>query len=166
MRAGVALGSNLGDRSANLRNARQKIEALAGVHSLILASDIYETEPVACESGAPKFLNAVVEFEYAGQPQELLSELAVIENSLGRPADHEKNTSRPIDLDLLYFGTMEMVTRDLHLPHPRLIERRFVLAPLAEIQPNLLLPKQTEPIRALLARMPDGPAVVRLELKW
>ena len=132
----------------------------------VLASAIYETDPVGCEPGAPKFLNAVIEFDYAGSPQELLSQLGMVERSLGRPAQHKKNSSRPIDLDLLYFGPTEIEMPGLRLPHPRMTARQFVLRPLADIRPDLILPKQTEPIRALLARLPDEPAVVRSDLEW
>ena len=166
MRAGVALGTNLGDRLANFRQARKEIEALDGVSGPILASAIYETEPVGCEPGAPAFLNAVLEFEYAGAPQTLLSELGAVERALGRPAQHKKNSSRPIDLDLLYFGPTEIAEAGLRLPHPRMTDRQFVLRPLADIQPDLVLPNQTEPVRTLLARLPHEPAVVRSELEW
>jgi 2-amino-4-hydroxy-6-hydroxymethyldihydropteridine diphosphokinase len=166
MKAGVALGTNLGDRLSNFQRARKEIEGLDGASGPILASAIYETEPVECEPGAPKFLNAVIEFEYSGSPSELLSRLAAVERSLGRPAQHQKNSSRPIDLDLLYFGAAETDAPGLHLPHPRMTERQFVLRPLADIRPDLILPKQTEPVRALLARLPDEPGVVRSDLKW
>src|SRR4051795_6308589 len=147
MKAGIALGTNLGDRLSNFRRARTEIGALNNVSGPILASAIYETEPVGCEPGAPKFLNAVIEFDYAGSPQELLSELGAVESALGRPAQHKKNSSRPIDLDLLYFGPAEIAEAGLRLPHPRMTERQFVLRPLADIQPGLILPNQTEPIR-------------------
>ncbi|PZR74850.1 MAG: 2-amino-4-hydroxy-6-hydroxymethyldihydropteridine diphosphokinase [Chthoniobacterales bacterium] len=166
MRAGVALGTNLGDRLSNFRKARQEIEALDDVAGPVLASAIYETEPVGCKPGAPKFLNAVIEFKYAGSPQELLSRLGAIECSLGRPAQHEKNSSRPIDLDLLYFGDAEIQVPGLRLPHPRMMERQFVLRPLVDIRPDLILPKQTKTIRALVARLPEEPAVVRFEAEW
>jgi 2-amino-4-hydroxy-6-hydroxymethyldihydropteridine diphosphokinase len=166
MRAGVALGSNLGDRLANLRTARNEIAALSGVGPAIRASAIYETEPVGCETGAVKFLNAAIEFEYAGKGQGLLRELAAIEKLLGRPATHKRNVSRTIDLDLLYFGDLEIETAELQLPHPRLMEREFVLRPLADIRPDLVLPKQTEPVRALLLRLNDAGAVVQFDGEW
>ena len=165
MRAGVALGSNLGERLANLRNARKEIAALRGALPPLRCSAIYETEPVDCEKGAAKFLNAAMEFGYSGQPEELRRELAGIEKILGRPADHERNVSRPIDLDLLYFGEMVIETAELRLPHPRMIEREFVLRPLADIRPDLVLPRQTEAVRALLLRVPMT-GVVRLDLEW
>jgi len=166
MRAGVALGTNLGDRLANFRRARREIENIPKVSGPFLESAIYETEPVGCEPGASKFLNAVIEFEYAGSPQELLNQLGTVERLLGRPAEHAKNSSRPIDLDLLYFGDSRIAAPGLRLPHPRMLERRFVVGPLADIRPDLVLPNQTEPIHALLARLPEVPAVVCFQAKW
>ncbi len=166
MRVGVALGSNLGDRLANLRDARKDIAALSGVSPPMHTSAIYETEPVGCETGAAKFLNAVIEFEYAGEAQDLLRELAAIEKLLGRPATHARNVSRAIDLDLLYFGDLEIETAELQLPHPRITEREFVLRPLVDIRPDLVLPKQTESVRALLLRLTDAGAVVRVVGEW
>jgi 2-amino-4-hydroxy-6-hydroxymethyldihydropteridine diphosphokinase len=166
MRAGVALGSNLGDRLANLRSARKDIAALGGVLPPMCASAIYETEPIGCERGAAKFLNAAIEFGYAGEAGNLLGALAVIEKLLGRSASHARNVSRTIDLDLLYCGELEIETAELQLPHPRLTEREFVLRPLADIRPELVLPKQTEPVGVLLLRLPDAGAVVRVAAEW
>src|ERR1700748_832922 len=101
MRAGVALGSNLGDSLANLRAARAAIGGLPGVLSPLIASAIYETEPVGCEPGAPSFLNAVVEFGFEGDPFQLFNDLRKIELALGRPPQHRPNVSRSIDIDLL-----------------------------------------------------------------
>src|ERR1700751_691720 len=104
MRTAVALGSNVGDRLENLRTARRQIIELDGILPPILSSVIYETDPVDCERGASKFLNGVVEFDYEGDPVQLLEQLARIEESLGRKRDHQKSVSRPIDIDLLYCG--------------------------------------------------------------
>jgi len=166
MKAGVALGSNLGDRLANLRAARNEIEKLNRVSSPLLTSAVYETEPVGCEAGAAKFLNAVIEIEYAGDAPDLLLDLVEIETRLGRPASHARNASRTLDLDLLYFGDMEIETPELQLPHPRITKREFVLKPLADIRPELVLPKQTESTRDLLLRLPKGEAVVRIAAEW
>ena len=165
MRAGVALGSNLGERLANLRNARREIISMKGALPPLRCSAIYETEPVGCEKGAAKFFNAVIEFGYAGQPIELRRELAAIERVLGRPAAHERNVSRPIDLDLLYFGDVIIETAELRLPHPRIVDREFVLRPLADIRPDLVLPGQTDAVDVLLLRLPLS-GVVRLDLEW
>jgi 2-amino-4-hydroxy-6-hydroxymethyldihydropteridine diphosphokinase len=166
MRVAVAIGSNLGERLANLRNARKDIAALAGALPPMRSSGIYETEPVGCEKGAAKFLNAAIEFGYAGEALDLLRKLAGIEKMLGRPATHPRNVSRTIDLDLLYFGDLEIESADLQLPHPRIPEREFVLRPLADIRPDLILPKQSEPVSALLLQFTDATAVVRVDLEW
>jgi 2-amino-4-hydroxy-6-hydroxymethyldihydropteridine diphosphokinase len=166
MRTGVALGSNLGERLANLRNARKDIAALPGVLPPLRASAVYETEPVNCERGAAKFLNAAIEFGYAGEARELMHALAAIEKLLGRPAGHARNVSRTIDLDLLYFGDLEIATVELQLPHPRLAEREFVLRPLADIRADLVLPRQTESVGALLLRLPVTGAVVQVAVEW
>src|SRR5436190_16187771 len=104
MRVGVALGSNLGDRLANLQAARNAIASIAGLLPPVIASSIYETEPVDCEPGAQNFLNAVMEMSYSGSPLHLFERLRQIEVALGRPPQHEPNVSRRIDIDLLYFG--------------------------------------------------------------
>lgn len=166
MRAGVALGSNIGDRLANLRNARKDIAALQGVLPPLRSSAIYETEPVDCEKGAARFFNAVIEFGYAGEPRALRLALASIEKMLGRPTAHERNVSRTIDLDLLYFGDLVIESSELRLPHPRIVGREFVLRPLADIRPDLVLPKQVETVSVLLGQVDPADGVVRLDLEW
>ena len=166
MRAGVALGSNLGDSRANLNAARRAIEGIPGVLPPLTASAIYETEPVGCEPGAASFLNAVVEFSYNADPVQLFNSLRQIEVALGRPAEHQRNVSRPIDIDLLYYGDLVIKTDELTLPHPRIVGRRFVLQPLADIAPELVLPGQNKSIRELLASAPQSATVVRSQLEW
>ena len=166
MRAAIALGSNIGDRLDNLRAARQQIVDLTGVQSPILSSAIYETDPVDCEPGAQKFLNAVVEFDYEGDPVGLWKKLATIEVALGRPPDHPRNVSRKIDIDLLYFGDTKIDRKELQLPHPRMHLRKFVLQPLADIRPDLILPTERKTVRELLAQFDDTCNVVRLTNDW
>jgi 2-amino-4-hydroxy-6-hydroxymethyldihydropteridine diphosphokinase len=166
MRAGIALGSNLGDRLATLKRARQRVEQLPKTQPPILVSAVYETEPVGCEPGTPKFLNAVFEISYDGEAAELLQELRTIEANLGRAREHERNVSRTVDLDLLYFGDAVVSTPDLQLPHPRIAGRRFVLEPLHDICPNMILPGERENIAALLQDLPHIPLVVRVTSKW
>jgi 2-amino-4-hydroxy-6-hydroxymethyldihydropteridine diphosphokinase len=166
MRAGIALGSNLGDRLANLQAARDRIRDLPGVRAPVLTSAIYETEAVDCEPAAGKFLNAVIEFEFSGTAPDLLLQLCELEKSLGRPAAHLRNTSRTIDLDLLYLGGTEIDFPALVLPHPRMHERRFVLEPLADLRPDLVLPRQTETVAALLQRLAKTPPLVWAASEW
>ena len=166
MRVGLALGSNIGDRPVNLRAARKAIVDLAGISGPILSSSIYETEPVDCEPGAEKFFNAVMEIGYDNDPIDLLKKLKAIENSLGRPANHPRNISRKIDIDLLYAGDMIIDNEQLHIPHPRMHVRRFVLAPLAEIRPDLILPNQRKTVSELFAALDDPAEVVRAREQW
>ena len=139
---------------------------LSGVVSPMLSSAIYETDPVGCEPGAGKFLNAVLEFDYEGDPLELLKSLREIEKTLGRAPDHPRNISRKIDIDLLYFGDIIMDSDELQLPHPRMHLRRFVLQPLADIRPNLILPGQSKTVRELLAQLSESTKVMRLTNNW
>jgi 2-amino-4-hydroxy-6-hydroxymethyldihydropteridine diphosphokinase len=166
MRAGIALGANLGDRLLCLTTARIQIFALPAASQPFLSSGLYETEPVDCEGGAEKFLNAVVEIGYADTSRQLLKELKKIETALGRPPEHPRNRSRTIDLDLLYHGTRKLDEPDLQLPHPRLQLRGFVLHPLAEIRPNLVLPGQSKTVRELIKELSHAPSVVRAPWQW
>jgi 2-amino-4-hydroxy-6-hydroxymethyldihydropteridine diphosphokinase len=149
-----------------LRAARRAIVDLGGVAPPILASAVYETEPIDCEPGAEKFINAVLEFDYEGDPGELLERLVRIEESLGRQREHVRNVSRQIDIDLLYCGERKIDNERLQLPHPRMHLRRFVLQPLADIRPDLILPGQTKSVRDLLAEVDEPGKVVRLMEKW
>jgi 2-amino-4-hydroxy-6-hydroxymethyldihydropteridine diphosphokinase len=166
MRTAVGLGSNLGDRLENLRTARNAIVHVANVKPPIFSSAVYETEPIDCEPEAGKFLNAVVEFEYRNDPATLLEQLIEIEEALGRDRNHPKNVSRTIDIDLLYCGDRQINNGRLHLPHPRIHSRQFVLKPLADIRPNLVLPGQTKPIAELLGELDETGGVDRLADDW
>lgn len=166
MRAGVSLGANLGDRLAGLTSAREQIFALPGVERPFFSSSLYETEPVDCEIGVPMFLNGVIEVGYDGASAELLRELQRIEIELGRPPQHARNRSRTIDLDLLYHGARVLDGPQLQLPHPRLRFRRFVLQPLAEIRPDLVLPAHSKTIRQLAEELPRERTVVRAAMQW
>jgi 2-amino-4-hydroxy-6-hydroxymethyldihydropteridine diphosphokinase len=166
MRTAVALGSNLGDRLENLRGGRKAIFDLPTVKPPVLSSAIYETEPVGCETGAGKFLNAVVEFEYEGDPARLLEQLIQIEEALGRKRVHRQNVSRTIDIDLLYFGDIRIKTEQLRLPHPRLHLREFVLRPLADIRPDLILPNQKKSVRELLTEVDRSGEVILSVDRW
>jgi len=166
MRTAVALGSNVGDRFGNLRAARKAILGLSDVKPPILSSVIYETEPVDCEPGAEKFLNAVVEFDYEGDAASLLEQLIRIEGALGRGRDHPKNVSRTIDIDLLYCGERKIEDARLQLPHSRMHLRKFVLQPLADVRPDLMLPGQTKTIRELVAELREPGEVVLVADDW
>lgn len=161
MRTGLALGSNLGDRLGNLWAARAAVCALPHVSLPHLSSRIYDTEPVDTEPDAQPFLNAVIEVGYDGTPLELLVELQDIEARLGRASKRPRNAPRTIDLDVLYCGDLVLARDEITIPHPRLHLRRFVLTPLADIRPDLLLPGHTRSVSELLASLHD-PAGVKL----
>ena len=162
MRAGIALGSNLGDRLNNLRAACEHLRASQVVGAPARYSRVYETEPVGTASDAGAFLNAVVEVEFEGHPLTLLDELQAIEARLGRPSKRPRNASRTIDLDILYAGNLALTNDEIVIPHPRLHVRRFVLQPLADLRPELVLPGLQKTIAELLAEL-DDPAQVRLQ---
>lgn len=166
MRTGIALGSNLGDRRANLAAGRDCILAWHQGQSPAVCSALYETEPVDCAPGTAAFLNAVVEIETALAPAELLQKLRDGERTLGRTENRAKNSPRQLDLDLLYAGDLRLESPALVLPHPRMTSRRFVLQPLADIRPGLVLPGQTKSIAQLLSVLPSEPAVCLVARDW
>jgi 2-amino-4-hydroxy-6-hydroxymethyldihydropteridine diphosphokinase len=166
MRVGVALGSNIGDRLENLRSARRAIFSLPKVTGPFLASSVYSTAPIDCESGAGEFLNAVIEFGYEGDPRKVMTEFRKIEASLGRPSRHARNESRTIDVDLLYGNGMQVHDPDLEIPHPRMTSRLFVMQPLAEIRPELILPGQQKSAAEILAALQKSDTVRPLTNEW
>ena len=166
MRIGVALGSNLGDRLTNLRAAREAIIDLTDTKDSVLVSPVYETEPIGCEPGANKFLNCVLEIEYDGDPTDLLQELIRVEEVLGRERNHAGNVSRKIDIDLLYADDLNVENEQLQLPHPRMHLRKFVLQPVTDIRPDLILPNRTKTVRELLAQNEDSTKVIFFAEDW
>jgi 2-amino-4-hydroxy-6-hydroxymethyldihydropteridine diphosphokinase len=162
MRSGIAFGSNLGNRLANLREAYQQVAALNKTGALVLASSIYETSPVDSEPGTGEYLNAVAEIGFDDSPVALLDHLLKIESKLGRPTRRPRSAPREIDLDVLYVGDLLLNKPGIIVPHPRLAKRRFVLAPLGEIAPDLVLPGQTRPVSMLLEELDTPEKVKRL----
>jgi 2-amino-4-hydroxy-6-hydroxymethyldihydropteridine diphosphokinase len=154
----LSLGSNLGDRAGNLRAA---IAALPSANiNVQKVSSFYETEPVDYLD-QPWFLNCVVEGETDSQPIDFLRALHTIESQRGSKKAFAKGP-RLIDIDILLFGDQSLDTPELQIPHPRMLERKFVLAPLAEIAPQLKLPQWTGNVSDLLAETPDNSRVTRL----
>jgi 2-amino-4-hydroxy-6-hydroxymethyldihydropteridine diphosphokinase len=162
MNFGIALGSNLGDRLRNLQAAMQEIMRVTPRTQLRAVAPLYETDPVDCPAGSQTFLNTVVEIDAHVAPLVLLQELRRIEVLAGRPSIHEHHAPRTLDLDLLYADNMVLSHPDLTLPHPRLHERRFVLQPLADIRPALILPGQTESVLGLLNGLDSPEPPLRL----
>ena len=151
MKIFLSLGSNVGDREGNLRSAIEHLRVLR-------ASPIYETEPVDY-TDQPWFLNLVVEIETDLAPLELLAATSRIEQELGRVRTVAKGP-RTIDIDILLYGDEVIDQPGLQIPHPRMAERRFVLAPLADLAPDLRHPIMHQTIREMLAAAP--PETIRL----
>lgn len=157
-RVGIALGSNLGERLANLHAAISRLREISGNPGNVRCAPVYQTEPRLCPPGSPQFLNTVIEMGFAGTPLELLEITQALEIQLGRQRSEERNAPRVVDLDLLYFGDAILVHPQLVLPHPRIAERRFVLQPLADIRPELILPGQDRTVSDMLAGLQSDEA--------
>jgi 2-amino-4-hydroxy-6-hydroxymethyldihydropteridine diphosphokinase len=139
MRAFIGLGSNMGDRAENMRNAIRGFAATPGI-DVIQVSSMYETEPVGGPA-QPDYLNAVVEINTLLGHRALFDACMTLENALGRDRGNEERWGpRAIDIDLLSMGDIVVSDPDLEIPHPRLAERAFVLVPLSEIAPYVSLP--------------------------
>jgi 2-amino-4-hydroxy-6-hydroxymethyldihydropteridine diphosphokinase len=143
----LGLGSNVGDRESHLRAA---VELLGerGVE-VEAVSSAYETEPVGEVLDQPDFLNAAIRIRTDLEPEALLDLCKEIEVERGRALDAPRHSARPLDVDLLLLGDLELATERLTLPHPEVISRRFVLAPVLELDPDLALPDGTRLAAAL-----------------
>jgi 2-amino-4-hydroxy-6-hydroxymethyldihydropteridine diphosphokinase len=154
---GIALGSNQGDRQAELKEGLAFLRSLS-LFDRLLESNRVETRPVDCPPGSPLFLNMVAEMEVDSEvlpPRVLLKRLQEFEISRGRPAEHEINAPRSLDLDMIYYGDLVISEPGLVVPHPRAHLRRFVLEPLSHIRPDLILPGQTQTVSELLRHVVD-----------
>lgn len=160
----IAFGSNQGDRQ-DFCDRTIALMGLLPLSTLTGISSYYETEPVGleAESNPLWFYNGVVRIETGLQPEPLLAICQETERSLGRDPDC-RNTSRTIDLDLLFYGQRVMDTPRLTIPHPRLHQRRFVLAPMAELAPDWVHPQQHQTVQALLDNLTDSQHVRKLAL--
>ncbi|MCE0483719.1 MAG: 2-amino-4-hydroxy-6-hydroxymethyldihydropteridine diphosphokinase [Methylacidiphilales bacterium] len=150
---GIALGSNLGDRFAELDAAASFLRSLS-VDGRIREAERIETEPVDCPPYSPPFLNSVAEIRIDTEvlpPSVLLAKLRAFERERGRSPDRVANAPRPLDLDIIYYACLSINEPGLIIPHPRAHERRFVLEPLAQLRPDLVLPGQCKTVRELLA---------------
>ena len=152
----LSLGSNLGDRLANLKRAIEKIEEPSQI-MVTKVSPVYETEPVGRENQG-WFLNLVLQVETSLEPFALLERFSSIEDQMGRKRE-KRWGSRNIDLDILLYDTRMVDSERLTIPHPRMHERRFVLVPLAQIAPKLLHPRLKKNIEELLVCCRDGSGV-------
>ena len=167
VKAGLALGSNLGDRLANIRKARNLLRKLSPAGVTFDQAPLYQSAPVACQADAPDFYNTIVELDFVGTPYELLEAIQGIEYHLGRESVRERNAPRVIDIDILYFGNTIVRGDILTIPHPELTHRRFVLQPLHDIRPHLILPGDRDPIETHLRRLDSGePELALVQATW
>lgn len=154
----LSLGSNLGDRAANLQQA---IEKLAELGEVTVVSSFYETEPVEVTSSQPWFLNCAVKLETEKMPRQLIAGILALEQSMGRQRKQQKGP-RMIDIDVVLFGSSIVELPNLTIPHPRMHQRRFVLEPLAEIAPEARHPVFKRPIRELRDALPAGQLIKKI----
>jgi 2-amino-4-hydroxy-6-hydroxymethyldihydropteridine diphosphokinase len=154
----LGLGSNMGNRQANLDRA---LEMLSNRLKMGKMSSIYDTEPVG-NTDQPRFLNMVCQVFTRLEPEGLLALAKGIETKLGRAVPHAIDSPRPMDIDILFFGDRVVETEDLVIPHLRLAERAFVLVPLDEIAPDFIHPVSGLTVRELLKRATEKQGV----LKW
>ena len=154
----LSLGSNVGYREAQLREAEGRLGKLGRV---IAISSFYETEPVEFTE-QPWFLNCTVELESSLTPEELMIAILGIEEQMGRRRVQNKGP-RSIDIDILLFGDAIVESSEVTIPHPAMQQRRFVLEPLAEIAPEAVHPLLKKTIRELLDRLPPGQSVKKFE---
>ena len=158
----VALGSNLGDSRKIVFAAMARLQNFSG--EPIQKSLLWQTSPVNCPPDSPKFLNAVVGFvpQKDETPESLLKKMQELEKVFGRVPKKIPNEPRPLDLDLIAFGNKTRSSSELILPHPRAHLRRFVLQPLSEIAPDLILPNQTKTVSQLLTELSSDEIVTRI----
>ena len=163
----LSLGSNLGDRLAHLAQARAALACLPQTR-LAASSSVYITDPVEVADLYRElaYYNAVVVLDTTLEVHALSDAVHAIETQLGRQRTADRNAPRVIDIDLICCDGLQLEEPTLHLPHPRAHLRRFVCAPLNELQPDRVLPGQQLPTRTLLARLPDKPAVALAAEQW
>jgi len=152
---GIALGSNLGNRTEELNEGIAFLRSLSTNHK-VSESPRFETEPLNCPPGSAKFLNSVAEITIdtvVFPPLNLFGCLEDFEYERGRCPLRDVNAPRPLDLDIIYYGNERFEDMGLIIPHPRAHKRRFVLEPLSYLHPDLVLPGQRKTIKQLLAEV-------------
>ena len=159
----IGLGSNRGDSRRIVVEAMNRLSVFA--RGTVLRSHLWQTSPVDCPPSSADFINAAVAFEPRADltPEALLTELKALERRYGRHPAPVRNAPRELDLDLLLFGDETRNTEDFTLPHPRAVDRRFVLAPAVEVLPETIWPGTRQTIRQLLEALESDEVVRRLE---
>lgn len=167
MEYGLSLGSNLGDRLANLSEARRRIARL-DTTGIVAVSRVYETEPVevAPEFADVAFLNAAMAIESRLDPEEVSAALHAVESEMGRARVADRNAPRPVDVDIIYADGLHIATGTLVVPHPRWAERRFVVQPLADIRPDLVIVSGGPTVKETLLSLPRKPEVIPFAREW
>lgn len=155
----LALGANLGDARSTLLDALDLLDSLLGP---LTRAPLYETRPVS-PIPQPDFVNTVALGSTSLPPDAVLALAQQVERHAGRRRGGERNAPRPLDVDLLLYGDRVTDEPELTLPHPRLTSRRFVLAPLADVAPERIVPPSGQTVRELFEQTPDDGSVRRLE---
>ena len=157
---GLSLGSNIGDRLANLRSACEDLNRYEGI-TVVAKSRIYETEPVGVADKYQDVLyyNAFVVIETVLSPSFLLDVTKNLEKNYGRDLCSEKNSPRALDIDIIYVGDLTFNTDKVKVPNERWNERRFVVQPLVDVRPDIIIPGQTETAEQILRKLPEEPYV-------
>ncbi len=157
---GLSLGSNMGNRLANLKSACEELNRHEGI-SVVAKSRIYETEPVGVSDKYQYVLyyNAFIVIETALSPSALLDVTKKIEKNYGRDLCSEKNSPRPLDIDIIYVCDLTFNREKIKVPHERWSERRFVVQPLVDVRPDIIIPGQSETAEQILKKLPEEPYV-------
>jgi len=164
---GLGLGSNVGDRLANIRKARELLRALSPDSVVYYQAPLYQSEPVDCAPDSPDFYNTIIEIDFVGDPHQLLRNTQGIEYHLGRDMVREPNAPRVIDIDILYFDQLVLTGDILTIPHPQIAHRRFVLQPLSDIRPHFILPGDVVTVEEHLRRLDTGePDLSLVQSDW
>ncbi len=167
MLAYLSIGSNLGDRLGHLADAVRELDATDGIR-VVDRAPVYETEPVGVPDAfrSMSYYNSALLVETTLSADDFSTAVHAAETRLGRTRDGVRNSPRVIDIDIIAFGGLRSARADLRLPHPEAASRRFVLQPLSDLDPNLVLPGQTLTVSALLAGLPPTPAVALAREQW
>lgn len=168
LQIGFSLGTNLGDRTQNMARARQAILEIDDARE-IGKSPLYETEPVDVQPEYQhlKFVNAVLIIETERTAADWLRHIGKLETLFGRTRDQaDKNAPREIDIDIIFAGDQLIGSGGLVVPHPRWAERRFVVQPLADLQPDRILPGSARTVAEILADLPGAEELIQLDANW